>query len=300
MRHFARLALALCDPVALSECFAVANLAFLAVDIFVAHSMNEFAHWAEWIPLGFSVLAPFLLLAAMIFTRSLKPPRVGPNSMLSATERLSRGIGLLVGFTSVTVGIAGLIWHLNSQFFADQTLKNLVYSAPFVAPLAYSGIGLLILLNRMIPGGSDEWSRWIILLALGGWIGNFVLSLADHAQNSFFYWPESIPVIASALAVGALSVAFVDYRSRSFLKFCLLLLAAQIVVGIVGWILHLITIAHSQMDTMWDRIVYSAPAFAPLLFADLAILALIGLGTLCARARSNELFARGALLGNGD
>lgn len=283
MRHFARLARAVCDPVALSECFAVGNLAFLAVDIFVAHSMNEFAHWAEWIPLGFSVVAPLLLLATMIFARSLKPPRVGQNSMLATTERLRRGIGLLVGFTSVTVGIAGLLWHLNSQFFADQTLKNLIYAAPFVAPLAYSGIGLLILLNRMVPGDSDEWPRWILLLALGGWAGNFALSLADHAQNSFFYWPESIPVIASALAIGALSVALVDYRNRSFLRLCLLLMASQILVGVAGWILHLIAIANSPMDAIWDRVVFSAPAFAPLLFADLAILAMIGLGTLYAR-----------------
>jgi hypothetical protein len=54
----------------------------------------------------------------------------------------------------------------------------------------------------------------------------------------------------------------------------------QIIVGVAGWILHLIAVAKSPMDTTWERIVFSAPVFAPLLFANLAILALIGLATL--------------------
>ena len=39
------------------DLFVLANIAFLAVDIYIAHSVNRFAHWAEWIPLGFSILA---------------------------------------------------------------------------------------------------------------------------------------------------------------------------------------------------------------------------------------------------
>jgi len=45
-------------------------------------------------------------------------------------------------------------------------------------------------------------------------------------------------------------------------------------------LLHLIAVSRSPMDALWDRVVYSAPVFAPLLFANLAILALIGLVTL--------------------
>jgi hypothetical protein len=132
----------------------------------------------------------------------------------------------------------------------------------------------------MVRSDSDEWARWVILLALGGWVGNFVLSLADHAQNAFFYWDEWIPVAASALAVGALSVAMADYRNRAFLRLCIGLMTLEIVVGLTGWLLHLIAVSRSPMDALWDRVVYSAPVFAPLLFANLAILALIGLVTL--------------------
>ena len=57
-----------------------------------------------------------------------------------------------------------------------------------------------------------------MLLAWGGWIGNFMLSLADHAQNAFFNWIEWVPVVASALAVGALVMAAAEYRNRPFLR----------------------------------------------------------------------------------
>ena len=42
--------------------FAVFNLAILGLDIYLAHSVNSFAHWAEWIPLGFSAIASALTI----------------------------------------------------------------------------------------------------------------------------------------------------------------------------------------------------------------------------------------------
>jgi len=42
------------------EWLLVANIAFLAVDISLAHAVNAFEHRAEWIPIFFSVAAAFL------------------------------------------------------------------------------------------------------------------------------------------------------------------------------------------------------------------------------------------------
>lgn len=271
------------DPVVVTELFVVANLGFLSVDIYVAHSTNKFSHWAEWIPFGFSLIAPLVLVVAAVIAGGLRPPIPCDDLPLSVLQRTGRYLGMIIGGLAITVGVAGLLWHLESQFFEEQTLRNLVYAAPFVAPLAYSGIGFLILLNRMIPSTSDDWARWIILLALGGWIGNFALSLTDHAQNAFFNWAEWIPVIASAIGTGALIAAIVDYRNRAYLRLCLILMAIETVVGVAGWILHILAIASSPMASLWERIVYSAPVFAPLLFANLALLAMIGLCTLYAR-----------------
>ena len=58
-----------------------------------------------------------------------------------------RGLGNLTGWISVLIGVVGLVLHLRSQFFQQWTLASLVYTAPFAAPLAYTGIGLLLLLT---------------------------------------------------------------------------------------------------------------------------------------------------------
>ena len=76
--------------------------------------------------------------------------------------------------------------HLDSRFFHERTIKSLVYAAPFAAPLAYTGLGLLLIMNRMVDPKSEEWPRWVLLLGLGGVVGNFIFSLTDHAQNGFF------------------------------------------------------------------------------------------------------------------
>src|SRR5437588_240426 len=85
------------------------------------------------------------------------------------------------------------------------TVFGLVNAAPFAAPLAYTGLGLLLLMNRMVPADTPEWPRWVLLLALGGFFGNFLFSLTDHAQNAFHSWTEWIPVVSSALTVGFLA-----------------------------------------------------------------------------------------------
>ncbi|MCH7666701.1 MAG: hypothetical protein IH936_12320 [Acidobacteria bacterium] len=265
------------------ELFAVANLAFLAVDIYVAHSFNGFRHPAEWIPFIFSLVAPLVLVAIMAAGGSVEPPRSG----------FARALGLVVGWTSVVIGVAGLVFHLLDTFFVEQTIKNLVYTAPFVAPLSYTGIGLLLLLDRMVSmtKAGREWAQWVILLALGGFFGNFILCLADHAQNGFFDSREWIGVIASALAVGFLLTVLLVDESPLFLRLCRAVLLVQIATGLLGFYYHAAAIRGGPMERLWENIVYGTPAFAPLLFSNLALLALVGLWglELYPRARSVSL-----------
>ena len=86
----------------------------------------------------------------------------------------------------MVIGLTGVILHLDSQFFHARTLRSLTYAAPFAAPLAYTGLGLLLIVNRMVEPDDIEWAQWVLLLALGGFAGNFVFSLTDHAMNGFF------------------------------------------------------------------------------------------------------------------
>lgn len=252
----------------LLEIFVLSNLAFLTLDVFIAHSINAFYHWAEWIPFYFSAITAILLMGSFLYHR------------LDVLRNGARHLGSIVGWASILVGIAGLILHLESQFFIKMTLHNLVYTAPFVAPLSFTGLGFLLLLNRLVDSESIDWGTWIIFFAWGGFIGNFLLALADHAQNGFFHLEEWLAVVSSALAVGFLFTVIIKTVNAAFLKQCFWIMGLQAIIGFLGFYFHLAADLQGPSSNMMDNLKYGAPVFAPLLLPNLAILASIGLWDL--------------------
>ena len=256
------------DPCRWVEAFVLVNIAFLALDIYLAHSVNRFRHSAEYLPLYFSLAAPLVLVAALV--ADFMQPRCA----------VWRDLGYLIGWLSIAIGMAGVIYHLQSHFFYEQTLKSLVYAAPFAAPLAYTGLGMLLVMNRMVPTGSQEWPHWVLLLSLGGFVGNFLFSVTDHAQNGFYHWTEWIPVVSSALAVGFLTVPFLTPITQRYLWVCTGLLLIQAGVGVLGFLLHMGGNLDGVAPKLRDNIIFGAPPLAPLLFPNLVLLAFIGLWVL--------------------
>lgn len=264
------------EPILWLEVFLLGNVSFLAVDILLAHKMNDFAKPAEWIPVVYSALASVILLVTWA-TSGIVP---WPSRAGEKRRGVSWSLGMLVGASSVLVGVVGLILHLDSDFFTLQTIQSLVYTAPFMAPLAYAGVGLLLLLNRMVDSRGVEWACWVLLLSAGGFVGNFILSLADHAQNGFFFPSEWIGVVSAAVAVGTLIGVLAEPRSATMRGIAVVVMIAQVFVGIVGFAFHVRGNLLSPMEQFLDKFVYGAPVFAPLLFADIAILGLLGIWAL--------------------
>lgn len=256
------------EPAVWLEIFVIVNLAFLTLDIYLAHSINKFHHPAEYIPLWFSMVAPPVLVVALL---------LGERWGMTAVWR---DVGHLVGWCAIATGLVGVILHLDSRFFHERTIKSLVYAAPFAAPLAYTGLGMLLVMNRMVERHSEEWPRWVLLLGLGGVFGNFVFSLTDHAQNGFFHKTEWIPVVSSALAVGFLTTVYLTPVTRRFLGLCAIVLVIHVAVGLLGFVLHNRANLHGPSTTLFDKFVFGAPALAPLLFPNLALLCGIGLWVL--------------------
>ncbi len=252
------------------EVFAILNLGFLAFDILMAHSVNQFRREAEYIPLIFSATAPFLLILALALR--LRWPVVWKD------------LGSFVGWLAVLVGLTGVILHLQSRFFYDRTILSLTYSAPFAAPLAYTGLGFLLVMNRMVDPETREWAQWVLLLTLGGFAGNFVFSLADHAGNGFFRSTEWAPVIASAIAVGFLTVPLLMKVARAYIDLCAAILVLEAGVGIWGFVLHALANLDGPSTRAIDNFIYGAPPMAPLLFPNLMVLGLIALWPLRTRA----------------
>jgi hypothetical protein len=127
------------------EAFIVLNFSALVGDIYLAHSENGFRCASEYIPLYFSAAAA-ALVAVGAFLRL--------RWQLVAAWR---EFGYLVGWLSIAVGLTGVVLHLDSQFFYERTIRSLTYAAPFSAPLAYVGLGLLLIVNRMVDSRTIEW-----------------------------------------------------------------------------------------------------------------------------------------------
>jgi hypothetical protein len=244
--------------------FVLSNVAFLVADVYLAHSVNRFRHPVEWLPVGFSLIATLVLAPAVALR------------VRGQASGFVRASGVVIGWAAIALGLAGVSFHLDSQFFARWTVESLVYTAPFVAPLAYAGLGFLLLLNRMIPSRRRDWGQWVVFFALGGFAGNFVLALCDHAMNGFFHPTEWLPVGASALAVGFLTVALVEQRVVG-LRVWAVILALQVVVGLAGFYVHLVSDVNGLSSSLFENFVHGAPVFAPLLCVDMVVLAAIGL-----------------------
>lgn len=245
------------------ELFAILNVGFLTFDIYLAHSVNQFRNEAEFIPLFFSASAPVFLIVAL-FQRTRH-------------RWIWKLIGYLVGWVAVLVGLTGVILHLESHFFYERTIRSLTYSAPFAAPLAYTGLGFLLIMNRMVDAESIEWAQWILLFTLGGFFGNFVFSLADHAANGFFFRVEWVPVAASAMAIGFLCVPLLTRVSRLFIDLCAAVLVLEAAIGLWGFALHAMGNLQGPSLHAFDNFIYGAPPMAPLLFPNLMVLGVIGL-----------------------
>jgi hypothetical protein len=183
----------------------------------------------------------------------------------------------LVFSVAATDALADVIFHLDSRFLYERTIQSFTYAAPFAAPLAYTGLGLLLIANRLLDPNAREWSEWILLLALGGFVGNFVFSLTDHPQNGFFHSAEWIPVVASACAIGCLIVPFLVDVPPAYVRLSVAVLAGEALVGLLGFGLHALADLGQSTPTVFEKILRGAPPMAPLLFVNLSILAAIAL-----------------------
>jgi hypothetical protein len=248
------------------ELFVLFNFGGLIADIFLAHSQNQFHRRSEYIPLVFSIAAT-MVMAIVVALRHRLPA-------------VWRDVGYLVGWLAVLVGLAGVVLHLDSRFFYERTIRSLTYAAPFAAPLAYTGLGLLLIANRMVDARAREWPMWMLLLALGGFVGNFVFSLTDHAQNAFFNPIEWVPVVTSAFAIGFLIVPFLTHVTAPYIRLCAGVLGVQAFVGLLGFGFHLESVARQPAAGWFEKILSGAPPMAPLLFPNLVLLAAIALWTL--------------------
>jgi hypothetical protein len=262
------------------------NEIFLAIDIYLAHSISGTIRPNEWIPIIFGLVAgAFLLFAGLIAVR---------NRSLAAT------IGTVVFLCSIAVGLLGAYFHLLRAIrpYAlpgqQVTIDLLVWAPPILGPLTFALVGVLGLSAAWIEDPADSgilvlrpgWrlrlpyskTRAFIFWVSLGILATVISSVLDHARTGFqnpWLW---VPTMAGVFAVVvAAALAAIDRPSRADVTIYTLTMILLTLVGVIGLVLHVQDDLTSQGLFVAERFIRGAPFLAPLLFANMGTLGLIAL-----------------------
>jgi hypothetical protein len=235
------------------------NLLATTGDVAIAHAFNEFALDTQYLPF---IIGGFAGIAALV---AIPGERGGKR----------RTVFVAGMWLCVALGVLGFWWHLESQLVwrGVMSLKTYVYTAPLAAPMAYAGIATIGLVaasqSEMILGWTKR--QWVYFLVAGGSLGNASLSVLDHARNGFINPAEWIPIpvtlFTAVLFFGAAVRPVINRVERVALWIAV---GVQILIGVLGWGLHVYFSLTAETGNLLHRVVYGPPIFSPLLLADVA------------------------------
>ena len=262
------------------------NLAFLGLDIWLAHDLDGTIRPHEWIPIIFGPTAAVILLA------------MGVLSLRHRTAAIL--LTLVVLAVSLIVGLLGAYFHIDRALpprGSENTgvvLRWFVYAPPVIAPLTFSLVAVLGVIaavyedppnsGRMVVPGLFHWripftktQQYLIWIGLGI-VATLVSSVLDHGRFNFanhWVWIPNITGVFSAVA--CITLGLTPNPSRGNYIVHIVSMVALIIVGIIGTILHVDADLTSQGTIVAERFMRGAPFLAPMLFADMGTLGLIAL-----------------------
>jgi hypothetical protein len=231
------------------------NFLSIGVDVAMAHSQNDFFRWAL-IPVAYSLIAVPAILARLIFRT---------NAVMRRLFEAAMWLGVLVG-------IAGTFFHLTGNATSGQVSLHrlLIEGSPIAAPIAFAGMSSFALVSDRRRGIARR-SRLLIIVGLG-FLGAAVAASLDHARLSFTPSYTLIPLVCGTLA--ALSCFYVAWSEANATetRIYLYILGLITVVGLMGFVLHVLGDLAGTESIVWARLLYRNPMLGPLLFCNLALL----------------------------
>jgi len=265
---------------------AAANEFFLAVDIYLAHSISGTITRFEWIPIVFGpVAASLLLLAGLLAIR-----RREAASLMATT----------VFASSILVGLAGAYLHwiraiLPSALPGEQvSVPLLVWAPPILGPLTFSLVGMLGISAAWIESPPESGrltlarrlrlvlpyskTRAYLFLVGLGCLATVLSSVLDHARTGFanpWLW---VPTILGVFGVvAAIGLGLMDRPPPAEVVTYAVAMAALIVLGMLGAWFHVQSNLTAQGTFVGERFLRGAPSLAPLLFANMGTIGLLAL-----------------------
>ncbi len=259
------------------------NLAFLGLDIFLAHGMNGTIRAGEMIPIVFGPLAALILLVT------------GVISIRRRQTAILVAFGVLA--VSTVIGLMGAYFHLARAIPPSGlggptlALKLFVFAPPLVGPLTFSLAAVLGVIaaviedpedsGRMVVPGLFSWQvpfsktrQYAIWVGLGI-LATLLSSVLDHGRFNFENLWVWLPTVIGVFAVVATIIyGFLEKPSRSDTIVVISAQVGLILVGVIGFLLHIDSGLTTRNLFVPERFLRGAPFMAPLLFADMGTLGL--------------------------
>jgi hypothetical protein len=231
------------------------NFLLTGVDVFMAHSQNDFFRW-ELIPLIYTPLAVLAVLAQILFR---------PNVIVKRTFQTAMWLGVIVGVVGTWFHLAG-----NATSGQESLYSLLVADSPVAAPIAYAGISCYTLACEHFRGTARR-SKLLLFVGLG-FTGAVIAAFLDHARLGFIPSYTLIPLVTGTLAAVACFYMAYSQPNKKEAYICLFVLSFNLLVGILGFGFHLLGDLSGTQTINWARILYRNPLLGPLLFCNLALL----------------------------
>lgn len=254
---------------------------FLGIDTYLAHLISGTIVLREWIPILFGPLAGVLLLVAGVIARR---------------KRMAANILATVVFLAcIVVGLLGSYYHIVRAILPyapageKLTLSMLVWAPPLLGPITFALAGITGLSAAwqeefpgsgilLLPGGKrlhmpfSKTRAYFFLVAMWS-ISTLLSAILDHARSNFtnpFVW---IPTVAGVFATAViLTLGYLDRPVRADYITYGITMGVLIVVGLVGFGLH---VSHNLVNNntfVFERFIRGAPILAPTLFAYVGML----------------------------
>lgn len=265
---------------------AAINLLFLAIDIYLAHNLNGTIRPREWIPIIFGLSAGILLLAAGL--------------VAFRWRRAASVTASIVLVTSIIVGLLGAYFHVvrairpAAPLGERITIPLLVWAPPIVGPLIFSLVGLWGVSAAWIEDPADSGAlrflgntrvrlpfsktrAYLFMVSLGT-LATLLSSVLDHGRAQFdnpWLWP---PIVVGVFCtVVTFGLALIDRPTRVDVGVYFTAMALLIVIGLIGFFLHIQFDLTSQNAIVPERFLRGAPFLAPMLFANMGLVGLISI-----------------------
>ena len=257
---------------------------FTGVDIFLAHNISGSVTPTEWIPIIFGIIAGGLLLLTGLLAFRNRP--------------LATIIANLVFLGSIAIGLLGTYFHLQRAGLVGTTLAEgravnaLIWAPPFLGPAFFILIGVLgisaawietptesgrlrLLGNAHIQMPYSKTRAYFLIVGLFC-LFTTISSVMDHSrlnlENRWVWLPLMVGIFGTVVAI---TLGFIEKPTRTDLTTYLVAMAMLLLIGGIGFMLHVGTNLIAQNSIVIERFIRGSPLLAPLLFANVGLLGLI-------------------------